>query len=208
MPALLNVILDNDKTLDIFYPGNNSKKIAEIVDKVSEYFDKQKGAPKVKEYVYHEIPEDAELVCRNCGSVHIADISKLQAEKKIRVMAGVAPDAHCYERIKYYRELAGLTRTDVAKRLRISEATMAKWEKGGRMPTLSNLIDIAKVLGVKPADLVPNVVLENDLPEPEEEDKEKSSPDILDEASWVTVFDELNDDESETIEDIKEKVPF
>jgi Zn-dependent peptidase ImmA (M78 family)/transcriptional regulator with XRE-family HTH domain len=66
------------------------------------------------------------------------------------------------ERIAQLREFAGLSKTDLAKRLELSVAAVSQWEDGCKNPTTTNLISIAQNLGVdvkllmKP---VPSVIL-------------------------------------------------
>jgi Zn-dependent peptidase ImmA (M78 family)/transcriptional regulator with XRE-family HTH domain len=66
------------------------------------------------------------------------------------------------ERIAQIREYAGLSKTELAKKLEVTVAAVAQWEDGSKNPTTENLVAIAQALGVdvkllmKP---VPSVVL-------------------------------------------------
>jgi len=209
MPALINVILEDNKSLDLYYSGDDSKRIAEIVDKVSEYFEKTEGKAKVKEYVYHEVPKGASNVCRNCGSTLIANLSAINCSEEITTHGELTPETPFHERLKFYRNQAGLSREELADQIGISASTISKWEKGSRVPVLNNVIDIAKILGIKPSDLLPNAVLENDLIKPAEEkpvEEKKDNSDLM-EADWEFVFDDTKD-VAETVEELNEKLPF
>jgi Zn-dependent peptidase ImmA (M78 family)/DNA-binding XRE family transcriptional regulator len=52
------------------------------------------------------------------------------------------------ERITQARELAGLTKTDLAERLEKTVAAVSQWESGSKNPTSENLLSISKVLDV------------------------------------------------------------
>ena len=58
------------------------------------------------------------------------------------------------EKIKFFREVAGISQRDLANRLGIRQAAVAQWETGKSMPTLANLIQIAETLHVSINDLV------------------------------------------------------
>ena len=58
------------------------------------------------------------------------------------------------QKIKFFREVAGISQRDLANRLGISQASVAQWETGKTMPTLANLIQIAETLHVSINDLV------------------------------------------------------
>ena len=58
------------------------------------------------------------------------------------------------QRIKFFREVAGISQRDLANRLGVSQAAVALWETGKNAPTLANLIQIAETLHVSINDLV------------------------------------------------------
>lgn len=47
-----------------------------------------------------------------------------------------------------------MTQEELAKKLKVSQPAIQKWEKGTREPNLQNLYDICKVLNIKIDDLV------------------------------------------------------
>ncbi len=52
------------------------------------------------------------------------------------------------ERLKKLRELKGLTKSDLAKFLKVSYKTITRWEKGETVPSILELKEIAKILEV------------------------------------------------------------
>src|SRR4051812_12641525 len=54
------------------------------------------------------------------------------------------------ERIKLAMQLAGLTQSELAKRLDLSQAAVSGWLKGTKMPTSDNIEAMAKVLAATP----------------------------------------------------------
>lgn len=48
-------------------------------------------------------------------------------------------------RLRQARDESGLTRKWVAERLQISVAAISYWERGETMPTLENLIELARI---------------------------------------------------------------
>src|SRR5438105_1940142 len=52
------------------------------------------------------------------------------------------------ERITQARELAGLTKTDLAGKLDVSVAAVTQWENGTKNPTPENLLALGQVLNV------------------------------------------------------------
>ena len=52
----------------------------------------------------------------------------------------------CPERITQSRELAGLSKTELAERLNLSAAAITQWERGSKHPTAENLAALAKIL--------------------------------------------------------------
>ena len=58
------------------------------------------------------------------------------------------------EKIRLYREKAGISQRELASALGISQAAVAQWEQGTTTPTLENLRKAAVVLGCAPGDLL------------------------------------------------------
>lgn len=52
------------------------------------------------------------------------------------------------EQIKHFRELAGLSKSELARRLRVSPTAVHNWEENGVMPRLEVLIALEKILEV------------------------------------------------------------
>ena len=52
------------------------------------------------------------------------------------------------------RKSKGFTQASLAERLGVEQPTVQRWEKGKREPNLTQLIDLANVLGVEPAMLI------------------------------------------------------
>lgn len=57
-------------------------------------------------------------------------------------------------KIQRLRKKAGLTQALLARKLKVSEAIVRKWESGERSPRIKRLKAIARVLGCTPADLL------------------------------------------------------
>jgi len=51
-------------------------------------------------------------------------------------------------RIKHFRELAGLSRSELARRVRVSPTAVHNWEENGVMPRMEVLIALEKALEV------------------------------------------------------------
>lgn len=58
------------------------------------------------------------------------------------------------EKIKAFREKAGMSQRDLAYAIGVSQAAIAQWETGETQPTLDNLRKVADILGVSPGDLL------------------------------------------------------
>lgn len=52
------------------------------------------------------------------------------------------------DRIKYLRERYGMTQSDLAKRLSVSRNAVNLWEMSVSSPSISNLIEMSKILNV------------------------------------------------------------
>ena len=52
------------------------------------------------------------------------------------------------DRIRYLRDKAGLTQSDLAKKLGISRSAVNSWEMSLSSPSLENIIEITKIFGV------------------------------------------------------------
>lgn len=57
-------------------------------------------------------------------------------------------------KLKFFREQANLTQDQLAKLLNVSQPTIQRWENGTREPSLQDLKNLCKILGVKYYDLV------------------------------------------------------
>ena len=60
------------------------------------------------------------------------------------------------DRIRYLRDKAGLTQSDLAKKLNISRSAVNSWEMSLSSPSLENIIEITKIFGVSADFLVSN----------------------------------------------------
>ena len=74
------------------------------------------------------------------------------------------------EKIRYYRELCGLTQEDVARRLNTKPQNIYKYEKGiiVNIP-LSNIVAMANMFGISPSDLTGWGDISKKAPDPFEE---------------------------------------
>lgn len=57
-------------------------------------------------------------------------------------------------KIKYYRLINGITASELARRVNLTRQSISAYEKGIQMPMGDNILNIARVLGVEPKDLV------------------------------------------------------
>ena len=53
-----------------------------------------------------------------------------------------------YERIKVFREQAGMTQAELARKLNLTRASVNAWEMGLSVPSAQSIIDLAKVFHV------------------------------------------------------------
>ena len=58
------------------------------------------------------------------------------------------------ENLKKYRMEKGLTQSQLAKQINVSQNLLCEWEKRVRYPKLDKVFDIARVLGVEVEDLL------------------------------------------------------
>ena len=65
------------------------------------------------------------------------------------------------------REQKGLTQADVAEQLNVTPAAVSKWETGASKPRVEVLFALAKLLGVRPEELIAGKRLEESAPAPE-----------------------------------------
>jgi len=56
--------------------------------------------------------------------------------------------------IKAAREAAGLSWRELAAKLGVHRQTIAGWEKGSRAPAILTFLDLSRILGVDPGDLL------------------------------------------------------
>lgn len=52
------------------------------------------------------------------------------------------------DRLREWREAAGLTQADLARRLNLAQQTISEWEQGRAAPRRSRAADVAKLLNV------------------------------------------------------------
>lgn len=58
------------------------------------------------------------------------------------------------EKIKTFREKAGMSQRDLAYAIGVSQSAVAQWETGIAQPTLDNLRKVADILGISPGELL------------------------------------------------------
>ena len=58
------------------------------------------------------------------------------------------------ERIKNYRQRAGLSQEQLAEKINVSRQAVTKWENDSGMPGIDNLISLSKVMGISLDELV------------------------------------------------------
>ena len=61
------------------------------------------------------------------------------------------------EALKEHRENCKMTQEFVAEHLGVSRQAVSKWETGASDPSTANLIALAKLFGIDPADLLKNI---------------------------------------------------
>lgn len=57
------------------------------------------------------------------------------------------------EKIRMFREKAGMTQKELADALKLNQSSVARWETGEQNPTASKIGQIAQVLNCLPGDL-------------------------------------------------------
>jgi putative zinc finger/helix-turn-helix YgiT family protein len=75
------------------------------------------------------VPNLTVLKCRNCGEVYLDEAADDRLSEALRNAAGLLSPSE----IRDQRERLGLTREQLANRLRIPESTLARWETGGQI---------------------------------------------------------------------------
>jgi transcriptional regulator with XRE-family HTH domain len=58
------------------------------------------------------------------------------------------PDTRLGERLRHFRESAGLSQRELAERLGIHHSNIGYWERSGNLPGPETLVPMAKTLGV------------------------------------------------------------
>lgn len=56
--------------------------------------------------------------------------------------------------LKAARVMAGMTLKDVAREVKINRATLIKWEKGETSPRVNQFVQLCKIYGFDPADII------------------------------------------------------
>ena len=76
-------------------------------------------------------------------------------------------------RLKFLRELRGITQQQLADQMSVSRSTVANWETGNRLPDINMVVLMADCLGVETALLIneleapetpPQILMVDDLP--------------------------------------------
>jgi putative zinc finger/helix-turn-helix YgiT family protein len=75
------------------------------------------------------VPDLTLLKCRNCGEVYLDDAADERLSEALRAAARLLSPSE----IRDHRERLGLTREQLANRLRVPEPTLARWETGGQI---------------------------------------------------------------------------
>src|SRR6266536_835805 len=70
------------------------------------------------------------------------------------ILSGNAADVG--QRIRAIREARGWTQSDLAARLQRTQTAVSYWESGRRSLSLDDLVEVARVLGVPNAELLPD----------------------------------------------------
>jgi transcriptional regulator with XRE-family HTH domain len=76
----------------------------------------------------------------------------LEAPNLIRLMDMDAKDFSA--RLRELREAAGIDQAELARRAKVEQSSISRWESGKREPGVSNLFALAEALGVDPAELL------------------------------------------------------
>ena len=79
--------------------------------------------------------------------------------------------------IKFYREKAKLTQTELADKINKNIRTLQKYEKGDITPTFDIIKEIAEILGVSPYDIVRNAKAPKEVTTPIDTDVKKEMVD-------------------------------
>lgn len=79
--------------------------------------------------------------------------------------------------IKFYREKAKLTQTELADKINKNIRTLQKYEKGDIAPTFNIIKKIAEILGVSPYDIVRNAKALKEITTPIDTDVKKEMVD-------------------------------
>ena len=58
------------------------------------------------------------------------------------------------------RKAAGITQEQVAAALNVTQGAVSHWERGEGLPTISNLVKLARLLGCTVDDLMRDVIVE------------------------------------------------
>ena len=66
------------------------------------------------------------------------------------------------EKIKFFREKAGMSQRELAVAVGISQAAVAQWETGAAQPALDNLRKVAGIFGVTVDELLKPEAGQND----------------------------------------------
>lgn len=81
----------------------------------------------------------------------------LRQERERKDPERVAVRRSLGEVLRSHRERCKMTQELVAEKIGVSRQAVSKWESGAAEPSTSNLIKVARLYGVDPADLLPEV---------------------------------------------------
>lgn len=96
------------------------------------------------------------------------------------------------DRIKQIREAAGVSQSEFAQKLNVSQAAVAQWEKGVKVPSASIVLLIAKEYGVNDKWL-----------ESGDGDMKRDFRDVQREIA-LAMFQQLSDDDQKAVNDVLE----
>lgn len=75
------------------------------------------------------VPDLTVLKCRNCGETYLDEAADERLSEALRTAAGLLSPSE----IRDHREKLGLTREQLANRLRIPESALSRWETGAQI---------------------------------------------------------------------------
>ena len=76
-------------------------------------------------------------------------------------------DIHISRNIARLRRKMGLTQTELAERLYVSNKTVSKWERGKGLPDINTIEPLAKELNVSVLEIMKATRMDSDIPQEE-----------------------------------------